>query len=60
MTRSNHFGICDANIAPNRCHPDIYHECVNCDAEICGICLKMILSRRRYICPVCNRNIDGY
>jgi len=49
--------MCDANVAPNRnCHDEIYEECENCEAEICGICLKVIM-KDNDICPVCGHNI---
>ena len=50
--------MCDADVAPFDCHPEIYEVCENCEAEICGICLKQIMHpSNNDICPVCGHNI---
>ena len=48
--------MCDADVAPNGCHPEIYTECVNCGMEFCGICLRFI-ERDDLTCPRCGHNI---
>ena len=48
--------MCDADVAPNGCHPEIDFECRNCEAEFCGICLRVIIIDDN-TCPVCDDNI---
>ena len=54
-------GVCDAD-ACGHCIDKIYDECMHCESEYCGRCLKVISHDKPYkkwLCIICGEHIHG-